>query len=146
MLTIELNATAKHLDLPPERLLAKTLTISAPFQIRRKGVETKLILGNTPSEIDLTLIRNIAKAMEWYEAVKSGKSFAQIATQAGVKTDRVRSVIGLAFLAPDIIDRVVTGTLPRHMTSDYLIKIGVPSEWNAQRKILAKTDDRAARR
>lgn len=106
MLTIELGASAiaNHLDLPPDRLSPNALIINTTFQLRRRGVETKIILGNAPPEIDLTLIRNIAKAVEWYDAVKSGKSFAQIATQAGITTNRVRHHIDLAFLAPDIIE------------------------------------------
>ena len=98
------------------------LTINTPFQLRRRGVETKVILGNAPPEVNQILIRNIVKAMEWFEAVKGGKSFAQIASQAGITTDRVRSVTDLAFLAPGIIEQAISGSLPLHITSDYLIK------------------------
>jgi hypothetical protein len=35
-------------------------------------------------EINLILIRNIVKTMEWYDSVKPGKSFAQIAIQAAL--------------------------------------------------------------
>ena len=146
-LTVALDATAiaKHLALPIERLSLDALTISMPFQLRRRGVETKIILGSAPPEIDQTLIRNIVKAMEWYDAVKSGKSFAQIASQSGVTTDRVRSVIDLAFLAPDIIEQTVSGKLPLHITSDYLIRTGVPSDWDAQREMLANVNARTVR-
>jgi hypothetical protein len=146
-LTVALDATAivEHLALPIERLSLDALTISMPFQLRRRGVETKIILGSAPPEIDQTLIRNIVKAMEWYDAVKSGKSFAQIASQSGVTTDRVRSVIDLAFLAPDIIEQTVSGKLPLHITSDYLIRTGVPSDWDAQREMLANVNARTVR-
>ena len=83
--------------------------------------------------------------MEWYDAVKNGKSFAQIATNAGVKTDRLRSVIDLAFLAPDIIEQAIGGTLPLHITSDFLIKTGVPSSWTDQREMLANVNARTVR-
>ena len=83
--------------------------------------------------------------MEWYGAVKSGKSFAQIATRAAITTDRVRSVIDLAFLAPDIIEQIVRGKLPLHMTSDFLIKTGIPSDWNAQREMLANVNAKTVR-
>ena len=83
--------------------------------------------------------------MEWFAAVKGGKSFAQIASQAGITTDRVRSVTDLAFLAPGIIEQAISGSLPLHITSDYLIKTGVPSDWNAQRNMLANAGARTAR-
>ncbi len=146
-LTITLDATAiaEHLDLPLKRLSPDALLISKPFQLRRRGIETKIILGNAIPEVDQTLIRNIVKAMEWYDAVKNSKTFAKIAAQAGVSTDRVRSVIGLAFLAPDIIEQIVSGKLPLHMTSDFLIKTGIPSDWNAQREMLASVNARTIR-
>jgi len=142
---LDATATAKHFTLPVERLSPDALAISTPFQVRRRGVETKIILGNAVPEVDQILIRNIVKAMEWYDAVKSGKSFAQIAKLAGVTTDRVRSVIDLAFLSPDIIEQTVSGKLPLHMTSDFLIKTGIPSDWNAQREMLANVNARTVR-
>ncbi len=133
---LDANVVAKHLVLPIERLLPDALTINQPFQIRRKGVETKIILGNAPPEIDQTLVRNIVKAMEWFEAIKSGETFTQISTRAGTSKRRIQDVIDLAFLAPDIIEKAANGTLPLHFTSDYLIKTGIPVDWNMQRKML----------
>ncbi len=146
-LAVQLNATAiaDHLALPVDRLSSDALIISAAFQLRRRSVETKIILGNAVPEVDQILIRNIVKAMEWYDVVKSGKSFAQIATRAGVTINRVRHLIYLAFLAPDIIEQAINGTLPLHMTSDYLVRTGVPSDWNAQREMLANVNARTVR-
>ena len=142
---LDVSALAGYLELAPQRLPGDDIVISTAFQLRRRGVETKIILGDTPPETDPTLIRNIAKAMQWYEAVKSGKSFSQIATQAGVTPNRVRRVIELAFLAPDIIEQAIAGTLPIHMTSDFLIRTGVPADWKDQREMLANTKARAVR-
>ena len=138
LLSIELDesAIAKHLELPVKRLSIDALTISTAFRLRRKGVETKIILGNAPSEIDLTLIHNVVKAMGWFEEIKSGQTFTQIAARAETSKRRVQDVIDLAFLAPDIIEQAVNGTLPIHFTSDYLIKTGVPADWTMQRKML----------
>ena len=35
----------------------------APFRLRRRGVETKLVLGNPTKSVDRTLLRNIANAV-----------------------------------------------------------------------------------
>lgn len=59
--------------------------------------------------------------------------------------NRVRRVIELAFLAPDIVEQAIAGTLPIHMTSDYLIRTGVPADWKDQRKMLKNIGARAAR-
>ena len=39
------------------------LRIRAPFRLRRRGVETKLVLGNPTKSVDRTLLRNIANAL-----------------------------------------------------------------------------------
>jgi len=135
---LDISAIAKHLELPAKRLSIEALTISTAFRLRRKGVETKIILGNVPPEVDVILIGNIAKAMEWFEEIKSGDTFTQIAARAGTSKRRVQDVIDLAFLAPDIIEQAVNGTLPLHFTSDYLIKTGVPADWATQRKMLVE--------
>ncbi len=66
------------------------------FQLRKRGVETRLILEGTPTERDMKVITNIAKAHEWFEEVKAGKSFTQIAETHHTSRRRVQQVIGLA--------------------------------------------------
>ncbi len=78
--------------------------------------------------------------MDWFEEIKSGQTFTQIAARAGTSKRRVQDVIDLAFLAPDIIEQAVNGTLHLHFTSDYLIKSGVPADWTMQRKMLQEQD------
>lgn len=116
-----------------------SLSLSTAFQLKRCGVETKVVLGNHQPAVNILLIRNIAKAVEWYEAVKIGKSYAEISAQTGTPKHRIQKAICLAFLAPDIVQQATEGTLPLHITSDFLIRHGVPAEWNEQREMLADT-------
>ena len=59
-----------------QRLVRIRLTVpTAPFQMRKRGVETKLIIGDAPTGQDETLIRNIAKAHYWFAQIKSGKKY-----------------------------------------------------------------------
>ena len=46
----------------PDRIREDALRIHAPFRLRRRGVETKLVLGNPTKSVDRTLLRNIANA------------------------------------------------------------------------------------
>ncbi len=48
---------------PPDRIREDALRIHAPFRLRRRGVETKLVLGNPTKSVDRTLLRNIANAV-----------------------------------------------------------------------------------
>ena len=108
----------------------------AAFQLRRKGVETKIILGGEPPEVDEVLIRNSVKARNWFEAIKRGETFAKIAACEGTSKRRIQDVVDLAFLAPDILQQVIAGTLPSQAASDVLIKRGVPGRWTEQRLLI----------
>ncbi|AML51911.1 recombinase family protein [Falsihalocynthiibacter arcticus] len=137
-LAIALNAQviADHLGLKADRLESDALQITAAFRLRRRGVETKIILGSSPPEIDQTLTRNIASGIEWYTAIRNGTTFEEIAARDGSSVRRIQAVTNLAFLSPTIIDHAVNGTLPPHITTDYLLKKGFPSDWAQQDDLL----------
>ena len=96
----------------PDRIREDALRILAPFRLRRRGVETKLVLGNPTKSVDRTLLRNIANALSWLDRIKAGKTYDEIATEDAIPTDRVRKAIRYAFLAPDIVRAIVEGRQP----------------------------------
>ncbi len=70
--------------------LQDLVTIQAPFQIRKRGVETKLIFADAPRGRDEKLIKNIAKAHHWFEQIKAGKTFSQIAASDQTSKRRIQ--------------------------------------------------------
>ena len=132
---VQLNAAvlAELLGCQSEQINRAALRIEAPFQMRRRGVELKLHLGEAPPEIDLTLVQNIMKGRRWLAMVIAGKSFSEIAKAEGVSTRRVQDVANLALLAPDIVDAVSSGEQHDGLTTDYLIKTRFPAAWSEQR-------------
>jgi site-specific DNA recombinase len=133
---IDLNQVADILDTDADTLNAEELKISSVFQIRKRGVETKLIFADLPTRQDDALIRNIAKAHSWFEQMKTGKTFAQVATAEQTSKRRVQQMIDLAFLAPDIVRDVLDGNQPIGFTSDWCLRHALPSDWNEQRQLL----------
>ena len=115
----------------------KALMITTPFQLRKRGVETKLIFADTPGQRDETLINNIAKAHHWFEQIKSGKTFSQIAADDQTSKRRIQQMINLAFLAPDIIRDVLHGMQPLGFTSDWCLRHAIPTNWDKQRALIA---------
>ena len=113
------------------------INIKAPFQIRKRGVETKLIFADAPSSRDEVLIKNIAKAHHWFEQIKSGKTFSQIASSDQTSKRRIQQMIDLAFLAPDIIRDVMDGTQPFGFTSDWCLRHAISVNWDEQRATIA---------
>ncbi len=107
-------------------------TIEAPFQMRRRGVELKLHLGEPPAEINRTLVQNIMKGRSWLAMVIAGKTFTEIADSEGVSKRRVQDVTNLALLAPDVLDGIATGDQPDGLTTDYLIKTRFSAVWSEQ--------------
>jgi hypothetical protein len=128
---------AKHLEVDPARIEEALLTIKSTFQHRKRGVETKLIIGDNASDIDATLLRNIARAHRYFDLVRSGKTFGEIAETEGVSKRRIQHLIELAFLAPDVIRAVREGRQPVAMTSDWLKRHAFPPIWSEQREIFS---------
>ncbi|MCA9502772.1 MAG: hypothetical protein KC616_06805 [Myxococcales bacterium] len=64
-------------------------------------------------------------------------SFAEIARAEGVTGRNVAHVVPLAFLALDIVARILAGRQPVDHTAQKLIKqIDLPLEWAEQRALL----------
>lgn len=70
--------------------------------------------------------------------ILGGMTFAEIAESEGTSKRRVQDVIDLALLAPDILDTIANGEQPNGLTSDTLIKSGLPASWSDQRAQFAK--------
>ena len=109
---LDRNTFAACLSMGPDRIREDALRIRAPFRLRRRGVETKLVLGNPTKSVDRTLLRNIRNALSWLDRIKAGKTYEEIATEDAIPTDRVRKAIRYAFLAPDIVRAIVEGRQP----------------------------------
>ncbi len=134
---LDTEKLANRLNCLPEQINLAELTVEAPFQMRRRGVEMKLHLGEAPAEIDRTLVQNIMKGRSWLAMVIAGKTFSEIAGIEGVSKRRVQDVTNLALLAPDVLDRIVAGEQPDGLTTDYLIKTRFPAVWSEQREQFA---------
>lgn len=136
-LHLDASKLAERLSIEIDAIDTSQLTSCHPFQLRKRGVETRIILADAPTGQDETLIRNIARAHAWFEKIKAGSTFAQIADSEGTSRRRVQQMIGLAFLAPDIVQAVLDGKQPTGFTSDWCKTHDMPSDWSDQRALLA---------
>jgi len=92
------------------------------------------------SQVDTVLTNNILTARRWYEADKSGESFSAIATREKTTPSRIQQMIGLAFLAPDILDQIAAGGQPVTFTSEWFKRRQLPEDWDLQRKLIAPSE------
>lgn len=128
---------AERIGADVNRIAEDLLCFSSPFQHRKRGVETKLIIGNEVAETDETLLRNIARAHRYFEFVRSGKTFSEISEAEGVSKRRIQHLIELAFLAPDIIRSVHEGKQPVGLSSEWLKHHAFSPLWAEQREQFA---------
>jgi hypothetical protein len=118
------------------------VAISLPFDVRRRGVESRLVIGGEqprPPSIDQRLIDTIARAMTWMQRLASGttKTTAELAREDGIDDGEISRVLPLAFLAPDIVEAIVQGRQPVALTTRYLKRLKpLPASWADQRRIL----------
>jgi DNA invertase Pin-like site-specific DNA recombinase len=138
VITVAADPLADRLDMAPERLNPPQLQIEAPFRIRRRGVETKVVLGDRPAEVDKVLIRNLMKARDWFAALSRGESYAEIADREGIWKQRIQQLLPLAFLAPEIVQQIAEGRQPLGLTTEALINSDLPIDWAAQRALIAR--------
>jgi site-specific DNA recombinase len=122
--------------------LGCALTREFPLQIKRRGVEMKLVIdapGPRATGPDPVLLKEIKRAHRCFDALVAGRvgSVAELATIEGVSDRYVSSLLPLAFLAPEIVDAIVSGTQPADLTTHRLIRrLELPTEWAAQKQLL----------
>ena len=82
------------------------------------------------------LLSAIAKGRRWLDEMISGKveGIETIANREGVSERSARMGLSLAFLAPDIVQTAVDGTLPRGLGVSRLMDM--PPSWADQRSII----------
>jgi len=73
------------------------------------------------------------------DALVTGRvqSIAELAAQENIGQPYIRRLLTLAFLAPEIIEAVLTGNQPADLTAKKLIRSRtLPLDWQSQKHIL----------
>ncbi len=144
-ISIELDlSTAAQREIPRLRL-----NIATRIQ-KRRGVRRIVRKGDMQSEsrcLDLALLKSVARARSWFEAVSTGRvrSFAEIASSERVSEQYVGKLMPLAWLSPGIVRGIVDGTGSIEITTEALTsKVDIPASWGTQRLALETRDPTGA--
>ena len=114
------------------------IATSAPITIRRRGVETRLTIDGDATfsrKPEPTLVDAIARAHLYLGKLTDGanRSVAEVGDLYGVHSADVSRMIPLAFLAPKIVAKILTGNQPGNLTIRRLARIGeLPLKWQVQ--------------
>lgn len=119
-------------------------TITIPIALRRRGVERKLVLGNTsaPSSAaaDPRLISLLKKAHQLMHKLTDGAglTIAELAECERLDVSDLSRIIRFAFLSPDITQAIVEGRQPVEVMSHQLSRLPeLPFLWQEQRDLLS---------
>ena len=116
--------------------------LDVPFQVKRRGVETHLIVKNGPTikhHIDQTLVCSIAKARRWFLELSdnAAPSVKAIAARENIAASEVSRQLPLAFLSPKIVIKILQGHQPIDLTTKRLQRLpDLPLDWAEQARLL----------
>ena len=132
VLRLQAKALAEALDLHPNAINPSALSIKAPFALRRRGVEGKIVVGERAQQPDRTLLRALSQAHAWVADLRGGKPLGEIAAATRHSASYIRTRAQLAFLAPAIQGAILEGRQPTDLTLERIIRRPVPLDWDSQ--------------
>ncbi|WP_439604253.1 recombinase family protein [Shinella sp.] len=125
-----------HSPAPESRL--NPIRIQVPIAIKRRGVETRMVLANGTApapQIDPALIHLLARAHTYLVKLTdgSGRNLTQIAADCQTELSEVSRILPLAFLAPQITAAIMSGRQPASLTAQRLLRLSdLPIRWDDQ--------------
>lgn len=120
------------------------LRLDIPVHLKRRGVETKLVLTDervSAATPDPNLIVAVTQGHRWFEEIRTGvaPSVNALVRRHGVDRGDVSRTLPLAFLAPDIVEAILHGRQPVELTAARLKRTRLPLSWIEQRRLLGFT-------
>ncbi len=115
-----------------------TLEKDLPIQLRRRGVEMRLVISGVQKNqvvVDSQMVRTIAKGHVWFEDWLHGriKSYKDIVAKEGISASYAGDVMKLAFLSPTIVQDIIHGRQPEGLMVSHLTRVeDIPVRWEDQ--------------
>lgn len=135
VLRLNTDGVAEVLDMQTDEIDHSMLTIEAPFELRRRGVEGKIVIGDREAQPDPTLLRALSRAHDWATDLRNGRPLGEIAAATGHAESYIRTRSQLAFLSPEIQRAILEGRQPTDLTLERIIRKPVPLDWDAQARL-----------
>jgi site-specific DNA recombinase len=122
---------------------AASLTHFYPVRLTRTGRTIRLVQPNgalalASDGVDPALLRLIAKAQDWWQALSQGQlDPTALAEREGVTDSWVIRVVRLAYLSPRVVEGIIAGRLRAGIDGTALLKAETISlDWEEQEKQL----------
>jgi hypothetical protein len=111
-----------------------------PLILTRRGVQR---ITDEHNAHNVTLLEGLARAFYWQHLIDTGvmKSGSAIARAEKLHHSVVNELLRLTLLAPDIIERLMSGRQPRRMNLIWFQRNSLPIEWEAQRQVVKRFEE-----
>ncbi len=113
-----------------------TITIHVPFRVVKRGGRKEMVLPEGAAQApkpDNTLVKALARAFRWKRMLESGEfaSISELAEKEGIAFTYMARLMRLSLLSPELVDAVMDGRQPAHITLTNLID-PFPTDWKVQ--------------
>ncbi|WP_299665904.1 recombinase family protein [uncultured Ruegeria sp.] len=134
---LELNSKtlASTLGVAADHLHPVLTQVTASFDLRRRGVEAKVIAGDMAPQPDPRLRSMLIRAHGWARDLKAGVQLMEIERRESVPGAFIRTRAQLAFLSPKIQAAILDGTQPPELTLKRLVSVTHPLDWSEQERL-----------
>ena len=133
---LDATTLASTLLVDPESLDPQLLLLSFGFSLRRRGIETRLVVGERVPEPDPALLRALADAHKEMAERRAGRARTDIEASSRPSGSRMRRRSYLAFLSPRIQQAILAGQVPESLGLEKLLRTYLPLDWREQEKCL----------
>ena len=95
-----------------------THALTVPAQLKRCGLGMRLVIPGRiearSGQPDAKLMALLAKSRRWFEMLRTGAcgSIGELARDVNMAGSDVTQIVYLAFMAPDLIERIAAGAQP----------------------------------
>ncbi len=130
------------------------ITTFVPLQFKKRGIK-KVVVGPAgveepvtinaaavaiPPVQDQTLLKAVALAHYWDKQIDEGvvSDANDIAQRERMEITRVREVLRLVILYPQITLAILEGRQPRTLSLESLVRNSLPLDWEGQRRMVAE--------
>ncbi len=134
---LELNpkTLASALGIAADHLHPDLTHITTSFDLRRRGVEAKVIAGDMAPQPDPHLRSMLIRAHGWARDLKAGVQLMEIARRENLPGAFIRTRAQLAFLSPKIQTAILDGTQPPELILKRLVSVTHPLDWSEQERL-----------
>ncbi len=126
------------------------LSTFIPLKIRKRGTSKVVVRpdgrievpGKVATQHDQPLLVALTRAFYWQQMIDDGVvgSGSEIAQREGLHHSTVNELLRLTLLEPAVIQSILAGQQPRCMSLLWLQRNPLPTEWMAQREVVARFD------